>query len=141
MGDRANIVLVGTSYGGKEHSPIYLYTHWSGLEWPEMLRKALTVARPRWNDEAYCNRILIGELYSDLFSEKSETGGGVSTYGIGQEYDNIEVHYNGRSGTVGTKDGHTLYTFEEYVSLSSVRWSDLNIKFQYMDEYYGEESK
>lgn len=83
MGDRANIYLTTETDATRG---IYLYTHWNGCEWPELLRKALSKqhARRRWDDESYLSRILILELFSDLAG--SETGGGVSTSITDNEY-------------------------------------------------------
>jgi hypothetical protein len=82
MGDRANIFVIDRPKAAKddhEVTGIYLYTHWNGSEWPEMLRQALSSAnaRRRWDDESYLTRILISQLYAD--DHDSDTGGGVST--------------------------------------------------------------
>lgn len=78
MGDRANILVVDEKKDGAVTGGIYLYTHWSGSEWPEELRVALHHSRSRWGDEPYCTRRLISILFSDIHD--SETGGGVSTW-------------------------------------------------------------
>ena len=75
MSDRANIYL---EMPGEDDQPsgIYLYTHYYGREWPEMLREALEFGRGRWNDEQYLARIIISRVFADLTD--SELGGGVS---------------------------------------------------------------
>lgn len=81
MGNRGNIFVVQDtkqlmSDGGV--CGIYLYTHWHGDRWPDLLRLALDrpTARNRWGDPSFLTRILVNELYDDL--GKSETGGGIS---------------------------------------------------------------
>lgn len=86
MGDRANILVVDRpAENGAVHG-IYLYTHWSGYQWPERLRKALDTpaARGRWNDEPYLARIVVSQMYSDIHD--SEYGGGISTRRTDNEY-------------------------------------------------------
>lgn len=79
MGDRANIYLVDDN---PEHG-IYLYTHWNGYEWPEMLRQALDKGRGRWGDQPYLSRILCRELFATY---DQDTGGGISTFITDNQY-------------------------------------------------------
>ena len=78
MGDRANIYLTNDTYGENiDHAHgIYLYTHWSGYEWPEELRKALAFGRGRWSDPSYLTRIIADQMFKDIRDQ--ETGGGIS---------------------------------------------------------------
>lgn len=75
MGDRANIYL---EMPGKDGEPdgIYLYTHYYGHKWPEMLRQALEFGRGRWTDDQYLARIITSQVFSDI--QNDETGGGLS---------------------------------------------------------------
>lgn len=89
MGDRANIYVVDrarVAYDDNETTGIYLYTHWAGSEWPEMLRTALALptARRRWNDGSYLLRIVADSMFKNLRDE--ETGGGISTYPTDNEH-------------------------------------------------------
>lgn len=82
MGDRANVMVVDrrkVADDDNEVTGIYLYTHWSGYEWPEKLRQTLNLgtARNRWTDESYLTRIIVAHMYDDLGF--SETGGGIGT--------------------------------------------------------------
>ena len=90
MGDRANVFMVDQKPDstGLVHG-IYLYTHWNGYRWPEMLREALDspVARGRWEDEQYLARIIVDQLFADL--RDRETGGGISTVRGDNSYDII----------------------------------------------------
>lgn len=89
MGDRANIYVVDQPKAAPddtETTGIYLYTHWNGSEWPQMLRAALSLptARRRWSDEPYLLRILTDQLFKDL--RDGETGGGIGTMIGDNEY-------------------------------------------------------
>lgn len=89
MGDRANIFVIdSTPHAGEAHG-IYLYTHWNGASWPEMLRETLTMggARSRWDDAPYLTRMLASYLFSDL--GLGSTGGGISTYICDNEHEII----------------------------------------------------
>lgn len=82
MGDRANIYVVDRPKAAPddvETFGIYLYTHWNGSEWPQMLRAALDLptARRCWRDEPYLLRIIADFLFKDL--RDGETGGGIGT--------------------------------------------------------------
>lgn len=85
MGDRANIVVRETwpnDLGDSE--AVFLYTHWSGTELPEVLRRALA-KRWRWNDPPYLARVVFEEMIAVY--PATETGFGVSTRLGDNEYD------------------------------------------------------
>ncbi len=75
MGDRANIYLEMPGNDGAP-SGVYLYTHYSGYEWPERLREALEFGRGRWDDDQYLARIITSRVFADLVDD--EVGGGLS---------------------------------------------------------------
>jgi hypothetical protein len=77
MGDRANAyVELPTGYGADAgRGGIYLYTHWSGYDWPEKIREALEFGEGRWNDDQYLTRILTSRVFRDL--TESTVGGGI----------------------------------------------------------------
>jgi len=82
MGDRANVFVVDRTPEEDvpgETSGIYLYTHWNGYQWPEMLRIALDldIARRRWADPSYLIRIVAMSLFEDCAG--GERGGGIGT--------------------------------------------------------------
>ena len=72
MGDRANVVVLGTG-----PSPVYLYTHWGGSELPATLQAALKRGEGRWTDPSYLARIIFCEMVAGR--EQSELGYGIST--------------------------------------------------------------
>lgn len=79
MGDRANVKVLQTTYS----SPLYLYTHWNGSGWNQVLADALLFGKSEWDDPTYITRILISQMFDDIAHETS--GGGVS---VGQYPDN-----------------------------------------------------
>ncbi|PCI27444.1 hypothetical protein COB55_05860 [Candidatus Wolfebacteria bacterium] len=89
MGDRATIILKE-----EKGNCIYVYTHWHGSEFSDMLKKAMIKAKARWDDEVYCNRVLITELCKPAKDEI--IGFGVSTYPIESENPVLEVDHGER---------------------------------------------
>lgn len=88
MGDRANIFVVDKAPAAADNTElhgIYLYTHWKGYHWPELLRQALATpdARRRWSDAPYLVRIVARELFA---SATTDTGYGISTVLTDNEY-------------------------------------------------------
>lgn len=83
MGDRANIKI--KEINGNN---IYVYTHWSGSEWPKLLQEALTTAKSRWDDPAYLQRVIITEMCKGA---TDVTGYGVSSSRDDNEHDVMEV--------------------------------------------------
>lgn len=74
MGDRAHLHLTR-----KPGEPgIWVYTHWSGSNLPNLVANALTHSRSRWRDPSYANRMVFGSLVGpeDLMQE---TGWGIDT--------------------------------------------------------------
>lgn len=105
MGDRANI----------KSGKIYFYTHWSGSRLPIILKDALIRGQGRWDDEAYLNRIIFSEMIQDKVME--ETGYGISTERIGDEYPLITVHPHWNEVVIKGRDGNPSrkWRFEEYI--------------------------
>jgi hypothetical protein len=78
MGDRGNIIV-------KEgDSKVYLYSHWTGSDLPEVARSALKRGSDRWSDGQYLARVIFCEMIrGDL---TGTTGFGISsTIGDGGE--------------------------------------------------------
>lgn len=67
---------------------IYLYSHWGADTWRHDLASALDQARPRWEDDNYCLRIIIDQLTKN--GRDQETGYGL---GIVQQSDMINMDY------------------------------------------------
>ena len=70
MGDRGNIIVKDGS------GTIHLYTHWTGSDLPESIRKSLARAKDRWDDPPYLTRV----LFQDMIGKDTGTSGfGIST--------------------------------------------------------------
>ncbi len=70
MGDRGNIIVKSGD------STVYLYTHWTGSDLPESIKKSLTRATDRWNDGQYLARV----LFQDMIGDNTRTSGfGISS--------------------------------------------------------------
>lgn len=72
MGDRGNVCVSGTDTEGT----VFLYTHWSGTELPEVVARALAYGQ-RWDDTSYLTRIIFEELTKD--ADSMFTGFGISS--------------------------------------------------------------
>jgi hypothetical protein len=107
MGDRANIYLeMPKAYGqDAERSGVYLYTHWSGSEWPEKLREALEFGKGRWDDDPYLARIITSRVFADLVD--SETGGGLSLVLTDNEYPITVVDLSNQTVSFAPLGGET----------------------------------
>ncbi len=99
MGDRGNIII---------DKKIWLYTHWTGSDLPDILRAALKRGRPRWDDRPYLTRI----IFCDMLGGDTDglTGFGID-YDLGDGGTDIDV--DTEKQTV-THNGATK-TFEEYI--------------------------
>lgn len=93
MGDR-RMAEIKTSDGN-----LYLYTHWSGSELPDLARAAVEKAKPRLGDEPYWTRIVVDQITKDGRDE--ETGWGLMLR------PDAEDSYNGDKPSVliDAKDG------------------------------------
>jgi len=109
MGDRGNIVVVN---GFDPDSKVYLYTHWSGSQLPQIVWNAMRTraARNRWNDESYLTRIVFNHLQGD---DRGELGFGIAAR-IGDGTDQI-VEINCHTQRV-TIEGQS-WSFQEFVDL------------------------
>lgn len=126
MGDRANIYLKDSERGG-----IYLYTHWSGSEWPSLLQEAIAFGKDRWFDEPYLARIITSRVFRDLVD--STSGGGISTMLTDNEYPILCVDL--MTGEVGLADpgiDHSdkgrwtdVRSFAEFLALDVSDWDNL----------------
>jgi len=118
MGDRANIVIKQNSGGEGKDSRIYLYTHYSGYQLPEVLKSALIRGKDRWNDEPYLARIIFCEMASGDMN--GLTGLGISTYETDGGYALLVVDAETQTVEVQGKPqygGGLKFSFEEYVAI------------------------
>jgi hypothetical protein len=128
MGDRGNIVLLQQ---GGEHNPLYLYTHWSGVELPQLLQRALR-RRERWTDESYLARIIFCTMIEGY--ERRSTGFGISTYPIDNEYPLLVVSCASQRVTIMEEDDPAPYhiaedagwSFEQFCAFEPISWHSLD---------------
>lgn len=120
MGDRANVFVREKLKDGVVG--VYLYTHWAGRELAQTVHNALT-KKWRWDDSPYLTRIIFDEMTKD--DHGGETGYGISaTMGdnghkiivVDPDKERIGFCSEGAEKTPGLE---LLWTFEEYVALSS----------------------
>lgn len=74
MGDRGNIIVKD------DDSTVYLYTHWTGSELPDVLRESLKRAEKgdRLTDGPYLARIIFWDMIKDQHPEET-SGFGISS--------------------------------------------------------------
>lgn len=111
MGDRASVIVKTGD------SKVYLYTHWTGTELPETLRKALA-RRLRWDDDAYLTRIIFCQMVKG--NEESELGFGISGTPTEDSFIVVDVD-NQRVGVLGGNS----FTFEQYANKKRATWATL----------------
>lgn len=103
MGDRGNIIV-------EDDGKIYLYTHYSGSDLPQIVARGLERGKNRWDDGPYLTRILFCELLpQDEWN--GEIGYGISTY-LGDGGTEVTVDVKNR--IVQDDDGE--FTFAEYAA-------------------------
>jgi hypothetical protein len=102
MGDRGNIVIE------RNGTPVlFLYTHWSGSDLPNVVAAALEKGRSRWGDDPYLNRVLFQEMLS---GDNGVTGFGIDTrMGDG----GTEVYIDHDKQSVRYKDD--THTFDDFI--------------------------
>ena len=99
----------------EEHA-IHLYGHSAGEDKIRMTQVALQSARPRWEDETYCARIIISSLIGEDWNQELSWGmmaGHPDTDFFEEEYAPVTIDVDKKLVFV---DGGA-YTFEELVTL------------------------
>lgn len=116
MGDRANVAIQGPN------GRVYLYTHWRGMELPEIVRRALA-RRQRWEDPSYLARIVFCQMVRDEVD-------GVTGYGISLKPANDRQHpilvLDTDKKEVRVEPGSEAgISFEEYIHAACRAWPTL----------------
>lgn len=86
-----------------------LYSHWGETTATEDLALAIGKARPRWDDESYCARIIISQLVGENWN--SELGFGLWASNepcTDEEWFLIDLPNNTVTGRNGTQDFDTF---------------------------------
>lgn len=115
MGDRANVVIDDSG------ERVYLYTHWGGMELPQVVQGALA-KRQRWDDAPYLARIVFCAMVKG--QEDEETGYGISTSPPDNEHPLIVLDCRNKKVKLEAYGGGFAdplvgreWTFEEFVAL------------------------
>ena len=104
-------------YNIKQGDDLYtcLYSHWGQTTAEEDLAFAISKARPRWDDESYCARIIISQLVGENWDSELGFGLWASTEpSTDEEWYLIDLPNNTVTGKNGTQD------FETFASLFAV---------------------
>lgn len=141
--DRANIFILNDATQGNgtlPHTGIYLYTHYNGADWPEMLRLALSYGRIVWSDPAYLTRVITSHVFEDL--RYQEGGGGISPYLTDNEWPITVVDMKSQTvswaeaGAEGYPPARVdPHTFMQYVNLDEAEYPDAHQVFLASLEY------
>jgi len=93
MGDRRHVIFNYNDYTKEKErfSNIYLYSHWAGSNLQFMVRDALIHAKPRWNDDNYCARIMITHIVHSEDACMDELSWGISPFYCDSEHDDILI--------------------------------------------------
>ena len=109
MGDR----IVYSIKQDKDLS-VNLYSHWGGYDRFLNLANALAAAQPRWNDAAYCTRIIVSQLIGENWDE--ETGFGLwasSEHGMyGGDHPDIVINLVDKT----VEDETGIHPFNSFIS-------------------------
>lgn len=134
MGDRANLQLnYNTDDEPSRYPNLFLYTHWGGYDLPHNLQSALVKAKPRWDDETYCARILVSQIIG--IDWNSETGYGLSPYITDNQHPDLIVNLMDQTITL---NDHPPITYAQYCLLTEAQITKLWTGHD--DEEDGEES-
>ena len=101
MGDRSNIVI-------RDHkdSQIFLYGHWMGPAYVEILKKALKRAEDKWDDSAYIARVIFCDMVKDDI--EGTTGYGISAHANDNEYPYLVLDCKNQKVNMETEKGRVL---------------------------------
>lgn len=116
MGDRANVYVHHGADPG-----VYLYTHWTGTQLPEMVRTALKRAPERWGDDQYLNRIIFFEI--DGRDTAGAAGLGISAQWSGDVHRIVDVDTAAQTVTLRVEgEENTAVPMRDYVAAGVASW-------------------
>jgi hypothetical protein len=96
--------------------PLCLYFHDGGEEVAVAAQVGVRAAASRWDDEAYCTRIIVQNALNHLLDPAKPTGGGISLVSPeDQDAEYLPVFVCPPMMTVTI--GGSQWTFDEYVAL------------------------
>lgn len=114
MGDRGHIQII--TGNRTDDAAIWVYSHWSGTELPELSRTALAEAEGRWDDPSYGARVVVTKLIGGVEGDTG-WGIGVSPEDMGDGGRVVKIDFTTRTVTLRTSragDAEPL-SFQEYV--------------------------
>lgn len=114
MGDCGNIIVKQ----GRANASVYLYTHWSGSETPEILQNVLK-RRKRWDDAPYLTRMIFCEMVKG--EESGDSGFGITTWLTDNEHDILEVDPDTETVSLLGKNDKVSWTFEEFCKIENIK--------------------
>ena len=104
-------------------TPVWLYSHWGGVDRHTELADAIVAATPRWNDTAYATRICISQIIGPFW--ENETGFGISAgndFCLPDYTDVAVVTWSTRTIDI-VNDGRgeimATYTFNDFLRLTA----------------------
>lgn len=124
MGDRANVKIIDGL-----NPPVFLYTHWSGSELPEVVRQALA-RRQRWDDAPYLTRIIFCEMVKG--HEAYETGFGISGSICDNEHPIMVVDVPRQQVRLESEEGEPQpdtrpLSFDDFVKLATGDYTSFDV--------------
>lgn len=125
MGDRANVAVVDNG------ERVYLYTHSSGYDLPDTVRRALARGTDRWTDAPYLTRIIFCEMIGGD-SIRGTTGYGISPRVGDNEHPIIVVDCDAQQvfaeadGAFKLQGEAKRYAIVDYANLVAADWSTLD---------------
>jgi hypothetical protein len=126
MGDRGNIAILHET-----GDQIWIYCHWGGADLWEALKDGIEAGEPRWEDESYFTKIIIGYVIP-AESMREETGYGISGRMQDNEHPILVVDIPKQSVRIVMEDeliggripedvepAHGSWSFPDYLKLTS----------------------
>jgi len=104
MGDRSNIVVKR----GKDK--VYLYGHWMGTDYINILATALNRAKDRWDDNAYIARVIFCDMVRG--SLDTTTGYGISSTLCDNEHPLLVLNCKDQRVNLETEKGEIIFSQE-----------------------------
>ena len=106
MGDRSNVVVQDRS----KKERVYLYMHWGGTDYINILATALNRAKDRWDDAAYIARVIFCDMIRG--SLDTTTGYGISTKLCDNEYPLLVLDCKNQRVNLETEKGDIILSQE-----------------------------
>lgn len=119
MGDRRQVIIKE-----RDEADIYIYVHWHGYNLPDIVKEAVTNAKPRWSDTSYCRRIIMHTIFDAVTDPESDCGCGVSTHELDTEYpgQDVVIDLDKRHITVGS----ICMLFENFIKYGIKQEDEIN---------------